>query len=79
LSTFGFESIQLSNQDGETEFDIEKPKHVHQPLVESIVSELTGGDQKCPSTGITGARTNWAMDEMLKSYREKGNCFPLPY
>jgi predicted dehydrogenase len=72
LSTFGFEPIKLINQEGEKEFDIEKPEHAHQPLVETIVSELTGGDRKCPSTGITGARTNWVMDEMLKSYRETG-------
>ena len=70
FSTFGLEPIRLSNQDGEKEFATEQPEHAHQPLVESIVSELTGGDQKCPITGITGARTNWVMDEMLKSYRE---------
>ncbi|MDA1142079.1 MAG: Gfo/Idh/MocA family oxidoreductase [Planctomycetota bacterium] len=69
LSTFGFEPVRLFNQDGEQEFHLEKPEHVHQPLVETIVSELTGGGLRCPSTGVTGARTNWVMDEMLKSYR----------
>ncbi|MDP6502075.1 MAG: Gfo/Idh/MocA family oxidoreductase, partial [Planctomycetota bacterium] len=70
FSTFGLEPIRFSNQDGEEEFATEQPEHAHQPLVESIVSELTDGLQKCPSTGVTGARTNWVMDEMLKSYRE---------
>ena len=34
------------------------------PLIQTIVKDLLGGD-RCASTGETGARTNWVMDQML--------------
>lgn len=40
-------------------FDI--PANIQQPLIQSIVDELRGTGQ-CPSTGISGARTNRVME-----------------
>ncbi|MEQ8812035.1 MAG: Gfo/Idh/MocA family oxidoreductase [Imperialibacter sp.] len=44
-------------------FDI--PKHIQQPLIQTIVDELTGTG-KCPSTGVSGTRTNWVMEQLSK-------------
>ncbi len=42
-------------------FDI--PKHIQMPLIQTIVDELTGVG-KCPSTGVSGARSAWVMDQV---------------
>ena len=42
------------------------PEHVQQPLIQTIVNELTWKG-KCPSTGITGARANWVIDQIYKA------------
>ena len=47
---------------------IKDPEHVHQPLIQSIVNELNG-EGKCPSTGISGARTQQVVDAILEEYR----------
>ncbi|WP_284037330.1 Gfo/Idh/MocA family oxidoreductase [Neobacillus sp. 114] len=64
FSTFGSEPIVLTTSKGAEQWSFEPPQHVHQPLVETIVEELTGDGNKCPSTGESGARTNWVMGEM---------------
>ena len=68
FSTFGNEPITLSTASGTEQWSFEAPQHVHQPLVETIVAELTGNNSHCPSTGVTGARTNWVMDEIDNDY-----------
>lgn len=47
------------------QFSFELPKHIQQPLIETIVGDLLGTDT-CPSTGSSAARTNWVMDELTK-------------
>ena len=42
-------------------FDI--PLHIQQPLIQTIVDELLGNGQ-CPSTGVSGARTGWVMEQL---------------
>ncbi len=46
-------------------FKTELPKHIQQPLIASIVADLLGNGE-CPSTGISGARTNWVMDRITR-------------
>ncbi|WP_251554084.1 Gfo/Idh/MocA family protein [Neobacillus muris] len=70
-STFGNDPVILTTTNGMEKWSFVPPQHVHQPLVETIVSELTGSGMACPSTGITGARTNWVMDQMVKKYYPK--------
>ena len=36
-------------------------------LTQTIVDELNGFGH-CPSTGESGARTNWVMDQLLEEY-----------
>lgn len=68
FSTFGNDPIVLTTASGTEEWSFEPPQHVHQPLVQTVVDELTGNGSQCPSTGVTGARTNWVMGEMVKNY-----------
>ncbi|WP_449538708.1 Gfo/Idh/MocA family protein [Ferdinandcohnia sp. Marseille-Q9671] len=68
FSTFGSEPISLTTEHGREQWSFDRPQHVHQPLVETIVAELTGNTVKCPSNGESGARTNWVMEEMVKGY-----------
>ncbi|MCR8849887.1 Gfo/Idh/MocA family oxidoreductase [Rossellomorea sp. SC111] len=62
FSTFGDDPVTLTTVEGKEQWSFKRPLHVHQPLVESIVEELTGSSVSCPSTGDSGARTNWVMD-----------------
>ena len=68
FSIFGNEPIVLTTASGTEQWSYEPPQHVHQPLVETVTAELTGDSWKCPSSGVTGARTNWVMGEMVKNY-----------
>jgi predicted dehydrogenase len=40
------------------------PEHVQQPLIQTIVDELRG-EGKCPSTGLSAARTSRVMDAII--------------
>lgn len=41
------------------------PKHIQQPLIQTVVDELMGKSQ-CPSTGVSGARTNWVLEQLCQ-------------
>jgi predicted dehydrogenase len=59
---FGDHSVTLHTEGREPEvmkFDI--PTNIQQPLIQTIVDELTGIGH-CPSTGVSGARTNKVME-----------------
>jgi predicted dehydrogenase len=67
FSTFDFEPIKMVNESGIKEFINERPENVQYCLIEKIVRALEGKGTS-PSTGITGARTGWVMDEVVKEY-----------
>ena len=56
--------IVLTTTSGQRRIESPQPPHVHQPLIQTIVDELNGVG-RCPSTGESGARTSWVMDQML--------------
>ena len=64
FATFGNEPLLLETSSGIQTVQAENPLHIQQPLIQTIVDELLGKG-KCPSTGRTAARTNWAMDRIL--------------
>lgn len=66
-SCFGNTPVLLTNHAGEQAFDLPNPLHIQQPMIEVIVNALTGTGTS-PSTGQTGARTSWVMDQMLKTF-----------
>jgi predicted dehydrogenase len=78
FSSYGTEPVILANQAGETQFDIPMPLHVQQPLIQTIVNELNG-EGKCPSTGVSGARTNWVMDELIAEYYQRPSTQHIDY
>ena len=51
---------------------VPNPAHVHQPLVQTIIDELRGRGP-CESTGQSGARTQWVLDECVKDYYRDGD------
>jgi len=67
LSVFGHEPLTLSTRVGSELFEFPRPEHIQQPLIETIVTELTG-QGRCPSTGETAARTTCVMDQVLSGY-----------
>ena len=68
LSTFGNDPVTLELTDGDEQaFDLPNPKHIQQPLIQTLVDDLTGKGI-CPSTGISAARTGHVMDAVLHSY-----------
>lgn len=68
FGSFNEAPVVLRTTSGVTEFTIDHPPHVQQPLIQTVVDALTGvGD--CPSTGESAVRTSWVMDQMLQEYR----------
>ncbi|MCP4357741.1 MAG: gfo/Idh/MocA family oxidoreductase, partial [Chloroflexi bacterium] len=68
--TFDADPVVLQTDTGVTEFAIDYPPHIQQPLIQTIVDALNGVGI-CPSTGESAARTNWVMDQMLQDYRNQ--------
>jgi predicted dehydrogenase len=60
-SCFDVAPVILETDQGIEEFNVPRPAHVQQPLLQTIVDELLECGE-CPSTGITGARTSRVMD-----------------
>jgi predicted dehydrogenase len=55
--------IILKTESGREAFKLPYPKHVQQPLIQTIVDDLRGKGH-CKSTGNTGARANLLMDKI---------------
>ena len=70
FSTYDAEPVVLTSGDGVTEFDIEYPQHIQQPLIQAVVDDLNGVG-RCPSTGESAARTTWVMDQVLEDFRSQ--------
>jgi predicted dehydrogenase len=67
FATFGKgEFTLIKDYEDPIHFQVELPKHIQQPLIQSIVGELLGRDS-CPSKGESGARANWVMGELVKT------------
>ena len=67
-STFDADPILLTTAEGISEFTVGYPAHIQQPLIQTVVDDLLGVGH-CPSSGKSGARTTWVMDQMLAEYR----------
>jgi len=59
---FGDHSVTLETEaQGKQVMTFDIPKHIQQPLIQTIVDELLGKGT-CPSTGVSASRTNKVMD-----------------
>lgn len=62
---FGNHHVILEKEDEAIKkFEFEISKHIQLPLIQTIVDELQGNGN-CPSTGVSGARTNWVMEQII--------------
>ena len=70
ISSASFEEapVTLTTAAGVEHFSIPHPPHIQQPLIQSIVDELNGVG-RAASTGVSGARTSWVMDQLLHTWR----------
>ena len=59
------EPVIVARQGKVEEKHFTMPEHVQQPLIQTIVDELLGRGQ-CPSTGESGARASWVMEQLIK-------------
>ena len=66
--------LEKSGQKGKEKFTFELPKHIQQPLIQTVVDDLLGKGL-CPGTGDSAARTNWVMEEMTKDYYKKNDKY----
>jgi predicted dehydrogenase len=67
FSTFASSKVILeTDTTGREEFNFEKPEHIQEPLIRLVVADLLGTGV-CPSTGISGARTNLVMDKICNT------------
>ena len=71
-STFDDQPVVLETVEGKKEFEIGYPVHIQQPLIQTVVDDLLG-EGKCPSTGESGARTTWVMDQILSGYKAQND------
>ncbi len=65
FATFNGEPVILENENGQQIFAEETPENIQLYLIQAIVNDLQGGE-KCISTGISGARTNWVLEQLNK-------------
>jgi predicted dehydrogenase len=64
---FSDTGITVKKEGKEEILEFRNPLHVHQPLVQTVVDQLLRKGV-CESTGESGARTAWVMNECLKHY-----------
>lgn len=71
-SLFSDADLVVSRGDRTDVLPFRNPPHVHQPLIQTIVDELLGRGQ-CPSTGESGARTSWVLEQCVADYYREGS------
>jgi predicted dehydrogenase len=69
--TFAMGPVRLVTAAGIEEFELPPPAHIQEPLIRTVVAELQGKG-KCPSTGISAARTSRTMDWIAGNVRLPG-------
>lgn len=67
---FSDTNVMVTTPAGSTTHSAPNPPHVHQPLLQTIVDELAGHG-RCESTGTSGARASWVMEQCVREYYEK--------
>ena len=68
FSMFGEDPLVLRSEGAERRIEAPYPDVVQQPLIQTVVDELTGRGT-CPSTGRSALRTAEVVDALLAGYR----------
>lgn len=72
FNTFGSPMvINIKTEKGTEIIEIEQPRHIQQPLIETIIDEMLGGSSVCPSRGNTAIRTTAALNNITSEYRNR--------
>jgi predicted dehydrogenase len=69
FSSFGHQPIQLITKNGTVEFPYMNPENIQYNLIRQVVESLQS-KKECVSTGISAARTNWVMEQVVKGFYE---------
>ena len=72
---FSDTDVIVEGRGGRKVYEVRNPPHVHQPLIQTIVDELHGRGQ-CPSTGESGARASWVLDQCVARYYAPRDAIP---
>lgn len=64
FSTFDIKPIRVDSSEVKATYNIAHPENIQLYMIGSVVDALLGRGE-CPSTGKTGAHTNWVMDKIL--------------
>jgi predicted dehydrogenase len=64
FSFFELDPIEITKGGETRSYSIDHPQHVQQPLIDTIVRDILGKGE-CTSTGDSGARTNWVLEQVL--------------
>jgi len=67
FSCFDHHPVILQNNEGREEYRFERPEHIQQPMIESVVKALTGKGS-CPSDAHSAARTNSILTAAIQNY-----------
>ena len=64
FSFFGRTPIEIAKGGEISPYSVDYPQHVQQQLINTVVQDILGKG-KCISTGDSGARTNWVLEQIL--------------
>jgi len=67
MPVFSLAPLVLRRNGREETFDFDPLPHVHLPFVQSVVDDLLGRGT-CESTGRTGARASWVLEQCVAGY-----------
>ena len=70
FSCFGLGNVKLTTKEGTQEFSFTNPENISFLLVQQLVGALQGKND-CVSTMYSAARTNYVLEEIVKSYYSK--------
>ena len=70
FASFDGSPLHLVTANGEQTIHAPYPETVQQPLIQTVVDELTGRGE-CPSTGESALRTARVVDALLEDYRKQ--------
>jgi predicted dehydrogenase len=66
FATFSFAPILVQTAHSQAAYSFPRPQHIQQPMIENVIAQLCGRE-KSPSDGISAARTNRVMDQILNA------------
>jgi predicted dehydrogenase len=67
FSCFQLGEVKLITPEGTISFSFQNPENISQNLIKQVIQAIRG-EGECVSTGYSAARTNWVLEEVVKSY-----------